>query len=277
MLFFNLFKKSSSYFQPSKARQLHISYKTTYTDISSTQQNHQSALHVYYHSLYHAKTFLTKKITIIANTPFTKSIIFDNNQLMVNKLHTSLRKEQIVEAALNIIIHQGINALTVRNVAAEVGVTASSLYRHYKNKAAIMSALLDLLFDMRANIITKARRQSENTVEILEDIYFSYIDLLEQYKGLALIYFSDFVNFEHPELGQRMRQDVSKGRRELAEIIENGKAQGQIAPTVDTEQLVISFICLYIMPSMLKSRNLHEFDLEKQNKANWSIFKSALA
>ncbi len=196
---------------------------------------------------------------------------------MVTKLHTSIRKEQIIEASLSIIIKQGVNALTVRNVAAEVGVTASSLYRHYKNKAAIMSALLDLLFEIRTDIINQARNNNCNALDTLEEIYHSYIRLLEQYKGLGLIYFSDFVNFEYPELGQRMRNDISRGRKELEQIIESGKQQGEIAPKTNAEQAVISFICLYIMPSMLKSRNLHHFDLSEQTEANWKIFRDSLS
>ncbi len=195
---------------------------------------------------------------------------------MTIKLHTSVRQEQIIDAALKIIITRGVNALTVRNVAAEVGVTASSLYRHYKNKAAIMSALLDLLFEMRTDSIDKARQNSTNALDALEKIYLSYISLLKQYRGLALIYFSDFVNFEHPELGERMRREVAKDRQSLAEIIDVGKKHGLIATKLDTEQIIISFICLYIMPSMLKSRELHQFDFEKQTNANWTIFKQSL-
>ncbi len=139
-----------------------------------------------------------------------------------------------------------------------------------------MSALLDRLFIMRGDIIAQACKKSNNALEILEDIYLSHILLLKQYKGFALIYFSDFINFEHPELGQRMRKEIAKDKVKLAEIIEAGKRNEQLATNLGTEQVIISFICLYIMPSMLKSRDLHQFDLEEQTKANWTIFRSAL-
>ncbi|MDY0276033.1 MAG: TetR family transcriptional regulator, partial [Desulfomicrobium sp.] len=49
---------------------------------------------------------------------------------MSKRLTTILRREQIAEAALTLVAEQGIVALTTRNVAQAIGVTAPALYRH---------------------------------------------------------------------------------------------------------------------------------------------------
>lgn len=55
---------------------------------------------------------------------------------------TSVR-ERIVEAALDLFSRQGFAATSMRQIAAAVGIRASSLYNHFAGKEAIFSAIID--------------------------------------------------------------------------------------------------------------------------------------
>ncbi|HVW41823.1 MAG TPA: TetR/AcrR family transcriptional regulator C-terminal domain-containing protein [Amycolatopsis sp.] len=55
----------------------------------------------------------------------------------------SLERPQIIDAALRIARAEGIEALTIRRLATEVGASRMALYRHVPDK----NALLDLLAD----------------------------------------------------------------------------------------------------------------------------------
>jgi AcrR family transcriptional regulator len=48
---------------------------------------------------------------------------------------------QITQAAFHIYAARGLKGLTMRRVAAAVGVRASALYRHFRNKDAIIDAV----------------------------------------------------------------------------------------------------------------------------------------
>lgn len=52
-------------------------------------------------------------------------------------------KEMILEAALNLFSQKGYDASSVRDIAARIGIKDSSLYFHYKNKQAILDALMN--------------------------------------------------------------------------------------------------------------------------------------
>jgi TetR/AcrR family transcriptional regulator, tetracycline repressor protein len=54
-----------------------------------------------------------------------------------------LTRGQIVERALEIGDREGLDAVSVRRVAAELGVTSMALYRHVKDKNDLFSAMLD--------------------------------------------------------------------------------------------------------------------------------------
>jgi AcrR family transcriptional regulator len=52
------------------------------------------------------------------------------------------RRVQIVDAARRILEEQGPDALSMRNVAAEIGIRAPSLYEHIADKRALESAII---------------------------------------------------------------------------------------------------------------------------------------
>jgi AcrR family transcriptional regulator len=49
----------------------------------------------------------------------------------------------IATAARTILDHEGHNAITVRRVAAAVGITPMAVYRHYRNRQGLLNALAD--------------------------------------------------------------------------------------------------------------------------------------
>ena len=85
------------------------------------------------------------------------------------------RKQRIIDAAIRVIKKKSIEEATVREIAAEAGLTSGAIYHHYKNKD-------DLMFDV-----------------INHSIHFSY-------------QFSDFVNNisdTHHNLLEEIQEGVS--------------------------------------------------------------------
>src|SRR5690242_7064299 len=57
-----------------------------------------------------------------------------------------LSREAILTAALQLVDDEGIDALTMRRLAATLGVNPMSLYHHLPNKAAVLAGLAELVF-----------------------------------------------------------------------------------------------------------------------------------
>lgn len=51
-------------------------------------------------------------------------------------------KERILEAARKEFIEKGFSDASMRNIANEIGITATALYRHYSNKEEIFEAVV---------------------------------------------------------------------------------------------------------------------------------------
>src|SRR4051812_17506670 len=59
-----------------------------------------------------------------------------------------LTRERIVEAASALVDAEGLEAVSVRRLAAELGVRGPSLYNHFENKGEILDAVADAVVEL---------------------------------------------------------------------------------------------------------------------------------
>jgi len=83
-----------------------------------------------------------------------------------------LNKERVLRAALVLADAEGIDALSMRRLAKELGVEAMSLYNHVANKDEILAGIIDLVaseFDLPsdANWKTAMRRNAISARDVL--------------------------------------------------------------------------------------------------------------
>ena len=52
-------------------------------------------------------------------------------------------KEKIFDVSLDLFSQKGFDAVSVREIAREVGIRESSIYNHYKSKEAILDAIME--------------------------------------------------------------------------------------------------------------------------------------
>lgn len=55
-----------------------------------------------------------------------------------------ISRDSVVERALEIIDHEGLDALTIRRVGSEFGVSSAALYHHFTNKEEIVVGAAEL-------------------------------------------------------------------------------------------------------------------------------------
>jgi len=99
------------------------------------------------------KRFVRIRIGLIATTmsqgPDGKSVVKD-------------MRERIAEAALAILEREGAEAVSMRRVARDVGITPMAIYHHYENREALLQALVYREFDLlRARVAREVTPSGE--------------------------------------------------------------------------------------------------------------------
>ena len=85
----------------------------------------------------------------------------------------SPRQQQIVETAFRLLADEGPDALTMRRLAAELGIKAPSLYKHFPDKQALEAALIDRGFLIWGNAARDAIERSGDPLANLANAYRS--------------------------------------------------------------------------------------------------------
>lgn len=135
------------------------------------------------------------------------------------KRTTPLTRDELFERALAIVDVEGLEALTMRRLAEEVGVEAASLYYHVPNKEALLDGVL-------------VRMRSE--MRIPEQLPADWMDLMEAI-------FAEYrrVLAAHPNLmslaGRRVESDPDSG---LVFLVQQGFSNDD---AVDLWQSMIAF------------------------------------
>lgn len=86
------------------------------------------------------------------------------------------RRDQVLRAAEALFARSGYRGVGLREIAAQVGIRAPSLFKHFKSKHALYNAVLQNIFARLADVA--ARLEGERPFAArLEDFVNGYVDL----------------------------------------------------------------------------------------------------
>ena len=128
--------------------------------------------------------------------------------------------KKIANAARRLLDKEGTDAVTMRRVAQAVNLTAMAIYRHYPDRAELLSALADTGFQELADSL-KGRRYAGDTESRLVAMAEIYLDhALGNPRLFELM-------FLQPRVGARSYpRDFKAGRSPTANLMAEAVAEG---------------------------------------------------
>lgn len=139
---------------------------------------------------------------------------------------TADRRRQIADAALRVIAEQGLGRLTTQAIAAEVGITDGTLFRHFSSKEGIVLAALDRVEEQ---LFAGFPPEDPDPIARLERFFRFRISLVGANPLIARLAFSEELPHAAGPLGAR--QVESWKRRSLdfvVECVNEAAAQGRL-------------------------------------------------
>jgi AcrR family transcriptional regulator len=85
-------------------------------------------------------------------------------------------KKEILNCALNIITKEGINNLSMRNLAKKMGMSAANLYNYYRSKENIIIELDNTGFKLLYRMVKNAVNSAKSPIEKIEALIREYIE-----------------------------------------------------------------------------------------------------
>ncbi|PLX47350.1 MAG: TetR/AcrR family transcriptional regulator [Desulfobulbaceae bacterium] len=191
--------------------------------------------------------------------------------MRTEKMPTDIRKEQIVEAALAILSDNAAPKLKMTDVARQLGLAPSALYRHFKNRDAMLSAILEHIRTMLHTNLEKVRQQTDNAVERLHAMLVRHGRLIREQQAIPRIVFSDEIWGQKKERRQRMYRIVTGYLAEIEAIVVEGQAKGEIRMDVEARVVAKIFFGIVQPAALLWHMSEGDFDLEGHINDAWTL------
>lgn len=88
--------------------------------------------------------------------------------------HKDLRNV-LIETGIELVSTDGINAFSLRKVAAACGVSHAAPYSHFKNKEELLNAMQLFITDRFSALLENTIEKNNNVAEILKDMGIAYV------------------------------------------------------------------------------------------------------
>ncbi len=140
--------------------------------------------------------------------------------------HGDLRAA-LIQAGLEILAEEGVQALSLRAAARRVGVSHAAPYRHFADKEALLAAIAEEGFNMFAAEVEGARdRLPASPREQLEETAWAYVRFALAHPDHLRVMFGGLV--ENPQAYPGLREAGSRAFAVLVDIMRAGQAAGAI-------------------------------------------------
>ncbi len=147
-----------------------------------------------------AWTLLDLDVDTYANVLTSNSIFDGRSNLTASADLASSRREQLLDAGIKLFAVRGYNEVTIEELAAEVGLTPSGVYRHFENKAALLVAAYDRASLWLNNATREVGSPSVSPHERLRMLCTAYIAQSALSPDLMRVYFAEQGNLAGRDL-----------------------------------------------------------------------------
>jgi AcrR family transcriptional regulator len=192
------------------------------------------------------------------------------------KFATEIRREQIAQAALELIAKQGMKGFNVARLAQRVGFAPSAIYHHFKGKDEILDAVLDLVQSRLQGNVHTVCKKIRDPIEQLRQLLVAHAQLIFVYSALPRILFSEDVYGGNPARKARLNGIIMSYLQEVANIIRRGQEVGLVRAELDSGTLAVVFLGLLQPTAILWHLSDGKFDAAKQVERAWPIFLDAI-
>ena len=150
------------------------------------------------------------------------------------------RKEQITETAAKLFRKNGYIGTTMRDLAAELGIEAASIYHHVKSKEELLETIC---FDMANKFILNAKEVNDiyfNAEEKLRLAIKLHIETITLNQNKSAVFLQEWRNLSEPNLSKfKMLRDQYENQ--FTTIIIDGENE-DIFDFVDKKFAVLSIL-----------------------------------
>lgn len=191
---------------------------------------------------------------------------------MLEKKSTRIRKEEIVQAALEVVGSRGVRALTIAAIADTAGMSEANIYRHFSGKDGIFSALADFIGSSVMGNAATIAASSRKPLEKLETIFFSHIKIISEHPGIPRFIFSEDVLLGQPNLAKTLASRIGNYVETVSGVIAAGVDEGELKQDILPRETALTMLGMIQFTALRQTIGGLSCDIEVEGKRLWANF-----
>ena len=191
---------------------------------------------------------------------------------MAEKKSTRVRKEEIVQAALEVVGSKGVGALTIAAIAESANMSQANIYRHFGGKEEIFSALAEFIGSSVMGKAAAVAGGSRKPLEKLETIFFSHISLIAEYPGIPRFVFSDDIHLGHRNLADILAKRIGSYIETITGVISAGIAEGELKPGLSPRETALTLMGMIQFTALRWAIGNASFEIRPEAEKLWRNF-----
>ena len=189
---------------------------------------------------------------------------------------TTIRKQQIIEAARRLITDKGMEAVTIDAIAETVGFSEAAIYRHFSSKQQILHQLIsDLEHDLLA-CVASAQTTEPNALRVLECILEAHLADVEGSRGVSFIVVAGAMSFEGIGLSHRIREMLDRYIESIKEVMRRGVGEGEFHKNLNVDAAAFTFLGMIQSTATIWALNDYSWSLDQWRNQILEIYKKGV-
>ena len=197
--------------------------------------------------------------------------------MRARKQKTDVRREQLTTAAMDSIGREGVQALSIAGVSGQAGLGASSVYRHFESKDALLDAVLEKLHRRLLGNVAEVREATPRALDRLQALMERHARLLAGDQAVPAIVFADGLTAGNPARRDKLRQIIGDYLGEIRHIVQEGQADGTLQVDPEPQTVAVLFLGVLLPAALLGQLTGGEFQILDHYRNAWPLFRKAIA
>jgi len=184
-------------------------------------------------------------------------------------MELSKRQIEIIQAATVLIGEKGLQNLTTKNLAAEMGFSEPALYRHFKDKTSILVSLINY-YRQNLQVGLKGIISADiKGLDKLEKIMEFQFQNFSNNPAIVMAIFAE-TSFQYEKtLSDVVLKIMTQKKMMIEQIIKLGQKDGSVREDIEASYLASYFMGVMRFTILQWRLNEYNFNLINEGKGLW--------
>jgi len=184
------------------------------------------------------------------------------------------RQLEIINAAIDLIADNGIQQMTIKNLALKIGFAEGAIYRHFKSKMEILLGILTMFKDNKNSALSQMQSSTKtDALSKLQSLFQERFAHFSANPAIAAVIFSEEIFQNDKRLSEEVFRIMQESQDIVRTVIENGQKTGQMRTDISAKQLSLLITgALRLIVTQWRLSGF-AFDLQEEGRKLWKSIK----